>query len=650
MKLAIGFSVAAAILLLAATSASAGPSPNAKLAMHLVATDAYLSCDYLAPASMDYVDDDLTIEELAVVGYRGYALFIAYDLGACIHGVEFFVTGWPMGRGAPPLGGVAFCVDYLMLGEPLEAHGGTGGLAAWVGHVCIWDPITHMAPFGSVLFDVSAHTSYLPISLEYSPSSYSNPDDPYNWVMGPTPTYDEDPVVAEYGCLIGTGGAESIEVLSPNGGEVWYVGSSPPIEWSSPGVENVQLEYSTDGGTSWSVIEAFAPSAGFYLWTIPEETSTQCLVRITDADDGFPSDVSDALFEIRQESGRIVHVPGDWPSIQYGIHGAAPGDTVVVAPGTYYEGLDMKEGVAVRSENGRDMTTIDGTGHLHVVAFELDGTTASVEGFTITGGYAHGPSVDALTGGGVFFRACGGLVRNCIITDNRAGMLGGGVGGYAMWGGVIEDCVISNNISESAAGVYLGGGDTALRRNHIVGNSTTAGWGGGVYMLSTSPKMSECVIEHNTAVGGGGGVYCIDSSPWIRGCTVSHNSAGLGGGGMMFDRDSFPMVENTIIAFSLNGDAVACEHCAYPTLKCCDIFGNAWGPGCASPWIGTSGNFAEDPLFCCPEIGNYHLQSESPCVSSGNCGLIGALGVGCTGPSRVEPVTWSRVKARYRAK
>ena len=55
-------------------------------------------------------------------------------------------------------------------------------------------------------------------------------------------------------------------------------------------------------------------------------------------------------------------------SIQTAIDNAVDTDEVVVAPGTYFETIDfLGKAITLRSSDGPDVTTIDGTGHFHVV-------------------------------------------------------------------------------------------------------------------------------------------------------------------------------------------------------------------------------------------------------------------------------------------
>jgi len=91
-----------------------------------------------------------------------------------------------------------------------------------------------------------------------------------------------------------------LNVTSPNGGEIWFVGSSHNITWSSQGlISNVKIEYSINGG-SWSLITASTANTGTYPWTIPNTPSESSLVKISDASNGEVSDKSDALFTIKK--------------------------------------------------------------------------------------------------------------------------------------------------------------------------------------------------------------------------------------------------------------------------------------------------------------------------------------------------------------
>jgi hypothetical protein len=92
--------------------------------------------------------------------------------------------------------------------------------------------------------------------------------------------------------------AGGITVLSPNGGESWYSGTSHNITWSSGGVSgNVKIDLSTDGGQSWSAVTASTVNTGSYAWTAPSTLSAACLIRVSNLD-GTVTDKSDAVFSI----------------------------------------------------------------------------------------------------------------------------------------------------------------------------------------------------------------------------------------------------------------------------------------------------------------------------------------------------------------
>ncbi len=91
----------------------------------------------------------------------------------------------------------------------------------------------------------------------------------------------------------------SITLTSPNGGESWVVGSNHDITWSvSESVASVILEFSSDNGGNWNTIVSSTQNDGLYSWLLPDALSNGCLVRIIDATDRDPSDVSDGVFSL----------------------------------------------------------------------------------------------------------------------------------------------------------------------------------------------------------------------------------------------------------------------------------------------------------------------------------------------------------------
>lgn len=101
----------------------------------------------------------------------------------------------------------------------------------------------------------------------------------------------------------------TITVTTPNGGEVWPVGSSQTINWTSTGtVGNVKIEYSTDTGSNWTTVAASTANDGVYNWTIPNTISTQCAVKISEASDSSPSDISNSFFSIESASNPTITV------------------------------------------------------------------------------------------------------------------------------------------------------------------------------------------------------------------------------------------------------------------------------------------------------------------------------------------------------
>ena len=112
--------------------------------------------------------------------------------------------------------------------------------------------------------------------------------------------------------IISTGGSDSITVTRPNGGEAERAGTMQTVTWDSTGtIANVKVEFSPDNGNNWGTLFDSVPNTGTYSGLIPPDTppSDFCLIRISDAVDGIPSDVSDAVFSILPPNPINITIP-----------------------------------------------------------------------------------------------------------------------------------------------------------------------------------------------------------------------------------------------------------------------------------------------------------------------------------------------------
>ncbi len=98
---------------------------------------------------------------------------------------------------------------------------------------------------------------------------------------------------------------EALVLTSPNGGERWEVGKQVFIRWESENVVSMVMEYSTDDGQNWTAIDTIPGVGQKYLWTVPNDTSDLCLVRLTSSQFTV---VSDSNFKIATDNGRDCRI------------------------------------------------------------------------------------------------------------------------------------------------------------------------------------------------------------------------------------------------------------------------------------------------------------------------------------------------------
>lgn len=79
---------------------------------------------------------------------------------------------------------------------------------------------------------------------------------------------------------------KNISLTYPTGNEFFKQGAVKNITWNSTGVSNINIEFSDNGGNTWTVIGTnIAAAAGTYGVTIPAALSDNCKIRISDAAD-----------------------------------------------------------------------------------------------------------------------------------------------------------------------------------------------------------------------------------------------------------------------------------------------------------------------------------------------------------------------------
>jgi hypothetical protein len=71
---------------------------------------------------------------------------------------------------------------------------------------------------------------------------------------------------------------------SPVGGEKWKSGMENNITWTSSGVDSVNIDFSPDAGSTWTnIVQGFSGDSGSYEWKLPDISSSNCLIRISNA-------------------------------------------------------------------------------------------------------------------------------------------------------------------------------------------------------------------------------------------------------------------------------------------------------------------------------------------------------------------------------
>ncbi|WP_114783759.1 Ser-Thr-rich GPI-anchored membrane family protein [Botryobacter ruber] len=146
----------------------------------------------------------------------------------------------------------------------------------------------------------------------------------YNWTLAttlaPGTTYliriqdAVDPSIVDYSNAVFTVIKPGIEVTAPNGGEVWFTGTTSTIRWNSQGLASsrkLMISLSADNGTIWTEIAGDVSNTGTYNWSIPAEADPGTyLLKIQDVLDPAIQDVSNSAFTISKPTITVMSPNG----------------------------------------------------------------------------------------------------------------------------------------------------------------------------------------------------------------------------------------------------------------------------------------------------------------------------------------------------
>jgi hypothetical protein len=100
-------------------------------------------------------------------------------------------------------------------------------------------------------------------------------------------------------------GTQSVQVLSPNGGETWEAGTVQNVTWSATNMPLAIIEYEAGPSGPWIPVAQVPGYTGSYAWTVPHDATTTARVRVRDGWDASPEDQSDADFTIGGQTAAV---------------------------------------------------------------------------------------------------------------------------------------------------------------------------------------------------------------------------------------------------------------------------------------------------------------------------------------------------------
>jgi hypothetical protein len=212
-------------------------------------------------------------------------------------------------------------------------------------------------------------------------------------------------------------------------------------------------------------------------------------------------------------------------------------------------------------------------------------------------------------------------------TTSSVDSIGGAIKVRGLGKLLISHCLITHNSTNGD--LFSGGGGIGviscsprIENNVICFNTATGGHGGAILVFGNSyPEISNNIIFANQATGGGA-FACYQCNPVLINNTIVNNSAEHGGG--IDCIMTSPRLINSILFGNQSGigSQVHCASPSQPSFYYCDIEGGKTGFARDHASGGSFNGIWDsvinaDPLFADIVHNDFHLADTSPCISSG---------------------------------
>ena len=227
-------------------------------------------------------------------------------------------------------------------------------------------------------------------------------------------------------------------------------------------------------------------------------------------------------------NGEILFVPEHYQTITQAIETASIGDTVLVAPGTYFELLDFQ---------GKDIT---------VASRYFDTKNFGYVRTTVLSGASYNPKrnesgtvVTFKNGESNAAKLIGFTIRDGFGTLIADQFHGGGIVCRNNSHPTISHNIIKFNNALDGGGCYFTDSDPQFLYNIV--DSNNAATGGGISLDNSRTFINHCVFAFNRASEEGGAVYIYlsDNTRIYNSAFYSNKSANVGGIGCFF---SYPEI------------------------------------------------------------------------------------------------------------